>query len=376
MYNMANHFPRDPVFDPEIIVDNDLSRLSDRSARLYGHWILELCQGHTFFGLNYEWPSNRWHRNLTVPKGFYDTYVFSWGMEDWDHVWLHQFCQEHKDSQVIVISDTELKEGYNAPPNLKCLVHHCWHVVFEDVISYDRTPFLSSNQREHRCSSLVNKPSYFKALTTAYLMMHHKESLLMSWNTNKNQEICGSLGFLNLDTPTAVELRPLIEYYLSHLKSTTISLDDFVVDRMQFYNSNHPAYTNCVVNFSNETYSQDAIDGVPMPGPYITEKSWKPLLGGAALMPVGRMQTYAYMENFGFCFDYPWNRSFDLIPGDIDRFVSTLSVIDKIFAMDMPELSLAVAESSCHNYYHIRSQNFLNRVKQINNEHLARFLNP
>jgi hypothetical protein len=145
---------------------------------------------------------------------------------------------------------------------------------------------------------------------------------------------------------------------------------------MQLYNCDHPAYTGCVVNLSNETYSQDAIDGMPMPGPYITEKTWKSLLGGSALMPVGRMQTYAYMENFGFCFDYPWSRSFDLIPGDIDRFVSTLSVIDAIFAIGMPELSAAVAESSRHNYYHIRSQDFLNRVCQINEEHLARFLHP
>ena len=81
------------------------------------------------------------------------------------------------------------------------------------------------------------------------------------------------------------------------------------------------------------------------------------------------------MENFGFYFDYPWNKSFDLIPGDIDRFVSTLSVIDEIFAMDMSELRSTVVESSRHNYYHVRSQDFLNRVRQINNEHLAKFLN-
>jgi len=372
---MINHFPKDPIFDPEIIVNNDLSKLSDRAARLYQHWILELCQGRTFFGLNYEWPSLQWHPNLIVPKGFYDTYVFSWGFEDWDHLWLRQFCQEHKDSQVIVISDTEFKEGYNAPPNLKCLVHHYWHVLFEEMFVYDRTPFVPSSQRQYRCSSLVNKPSYFKALATAHLMMHHRESLLMSWNTNKNQEICGSLGFLDLELPVAPKLQPLIEYYLSHLKSTTISLDDFVVDRMQFYNSDHPAYNNCIVNLSNETYSQSLIDGLPMPGPYITEKSWKPLLGGAALMPLSRMNTYKYMENFGFCFDYPWDRSFDQIPGDIDRFVSALGVIDEIFAMDMSKLSAAVAESSRHNYYHIRSQDFFNRVRQINNEHLAKFVN-
>jgi len=371
---MISHFPNDPVFDPEIIINNDLSGLSDRSARLFKHWILELSRGRTFFGLNYEWPGNRWHPNLIVPEGFYDTYVFSWGLEDWDHSWLREFCITHPDSQVVSISDTPLRPGYYDLPNLRCLVHHCWHVVLADVCSYDQTPFVPSMHRSYRCSSLVNKPSYFKALTTAHVMMHHRESLLMSWNTNKNQEICASLAFLDIDLPARPELHSLIEFYHSYLKHNTVALDNFVVDRMQFFDSNHPGYIDCVVNLSNETFSQDAIDGVPMPGPYITEKSWKPLLGGAALMPLSRMQTYDYMENFGFQFDYPWDRSFDLIPGDIDRFVAALRVINDIFAMEISALCEAVAESSQHNFYHIRSQAFQDRIKQINDQHLQVFL--
>ena len=208
---MTSHFPNDPVFDPEIIVNNDLSGLSDRSARLYRHWILELVQGRTFFGLHYEWPSNRWHPNLTVPEGFYDTYVFSWGLEDWDHAWLREFCTSHADSEVVVISDVPLRPGYYDLPNLRCLVHHCWHVVLADVIAFDRTPFLAATERSYRCSSLVNKPSYFKTLLTAYAMLHYRSEVLMSWNIDRDS-ICPSMSFLDPSLPTRPELLPLIEY--------------------------------------------------------------------------------------------------------------------------------------------------------------------
>ena len=372
---VTNSFPSDPIFDPEIIVDGDLSGLSDRTSRLYRHWILDLSRGRTFFGLNYEWPSNRWHRNLTIPQGFYDTYVFSWGNEDWDHQWLRQFCVDHNDSEVIVISDTALPPGYYDLPNLRCLVHHCWHVLLTDVISYDRTPFVPVAHRTWRCSSLVNKPSYFKVLTTAYLMLHYRDCVLMSWNTNRNGEMCGSIGFLDPALPTRSELVPLIDFYHRRMKSVKLELDEFVVDRMQLYNSNHAAFTDCVVNLTDETFSQDAIDEVPMPGPYITEKTWKPLLAGTALLPQGRSGTYAYMENFGFVFDYPWNRRFDTVTADIDRFVQGLRAIDRVFEMPMQDLAQAVAESCKHNYYHIRSEQFKTRVQNINDQHLQIFLN-
>jgi len=362
-----NQFPKDRLFDLEIMTD-DVTVLKPRTRRLYGDWILELKQGKTLFALNINWDQ-------IDPTEFYDTYVFSYHVEQWHNEWLKKFCDAHTDSQIVVISEFPLDKTtdsfYRDTPNLKCLVHHCWDILLEEVLTFDDTVYVPTVTRQHRLSSLVNKPSYFKALVTAHIMIngYHRKDMILSWNINDRQETCPSLGFLD-ERYSSSTLYPLIKFYHETLKNLSIRLDDFNDTRLSNYYGNIPAYTDCLVNSVNETYAQSYI----FPGPFITEKTWKPLMTGCALLPQGPSGIYPYLENFGFVFDYPWDRTHDMVPGDIDRFLQYLKILDQLFEFEFDELVEKLAYSSRYNYDHIRSAAFKSRIQQLNQQYLDEFL--
>lgn len=362
-----NQFPKDSLFDLEIMTD-DVTVLKPRTRLLYGDWILELKRGKTLFALNINWEQ-------IDPTEFYDTYVFSFHVEQWNNEWLKKFCVEHSDSQIVIISEFPLDRTtdsfYQDVYNLKCLVYHCWGVLLDEVLTFDDTIYVPTEFRHCRLSSLVNKPSYFKALVTAHVMMNHghRKDMILSWNINDRQEICPSLRFLN-ERDSRPALAALIKFYHETLQDLSIRLGEFNDSRLSNYYGNIPAYTDCLVNSTNETYARSSI----FPGPFITEKTWKPLMTGCALLPQGPSGIYPYLENFGFVFDYPWDRSYDLIDGDIDRFLQYLKTLDQLFEIEFDELANKLAHSSRYNYDHIRSTAFKSRIHDLNQRSLNEFL--
>jgi len=366
-----NNFPLDTISEPEVLISNDIKKLSDRSQLWYSEWILSLTKGKTFFGLNWNWP------NVfdSDPGGFYDTYVFSWHVEAWPHDWLKNFCETHADSQIIVIGEYAKPKKYFDLPNLKCLVYHCWGHLLQEVLNYNQSQFVDFKKRKHVLSSLVNKPSYFKALTTAHLLMKHRDKdLIFSWNINKRGEICPSLNFLDPEHLPSENLRPLFDFYHSELKHQTFALDDFNDTRFSNYFSNIPAYTDCLINITNETYSQSYHNGTVLPGPFLTDKTWKPLLSGCALLSQGPRGVYSYLQKFGFVFDYSWDIGYDQRHGDIDRFNYFLKTLDNVLQMPHDYLAQTLEKATKYNYEHIRSKEFFLQVKKINQENLEEFL--
>ena len=365
-----NNFPLDQIFDPELLLNDDISSLSFRSKKLYGDWILDLRKGKTFFGLNWNWPST-FDSDIS---GFYDTYVFSWHVEDWPHAWLKDFCESHPDSQVIVLGEFSLCKNYYHLPNLKSLVHHCWHLLIPEVLQFDSHDYVPMHQRKQRLSSLVNKPSYFKSLTTAYLLKNYLgRDFIFSWNINLRKEICPSMNFLDEQYMTRREIIELCKFYHEQLKDKKHTLDNFNDTRFSNYYSSIPAYTDCLVNISNETYTQSFINGINLPGPFITDKTWKPLLAGCALLSQGSKGVYAYLEKFGFIFDYPWDNDYDLIDGDIDRYIAALEKLDDIFNLDFCFLANQLDRSTRYNYDYIRSHDFIKKIQLLNEKYFSDF---
>lgn len=368
-----NDFPKDHLFEPESFT-NSIKDLSNDARKLYGDWILDLCRGKTFFLINVNWLIPSPGSIIQIPDG-YDRYVFSFHVESWYHSWLKEFCESHPNQEIVVISEYPPNEKYYPLPNLKVLVFHCWWWLIPKVLKYDKNVFVPVENRSYHLSSLVNKPSFFKALTTAYLMRHNQvDRVTMSWNINDLQEICGSLNFLDLSYNYPDEIDDLIRYYHKTLKNLSIRLDQFNNTRFSNFFCQIPQYTQTLVNVTNETYQTTISGGAVMPGPFITEKTWKPLLSGSALLPQSMPFTYRYLENFGFQFDYPWDREFDLVESDFDRYIRLLRTIDKILEMDFRDLAISVRNSNLHNFEHIRSVGFIERIKSINQEHFEDFM--
>lgn len=371
-----NHLVYDTFLNPEVLENGNFSALSRRANILYNDWILKLKKGNTFFGLNWNWPSaNLSPQQLTdLANSNYDTYVFSWHVEDWDHAWLKNFCEQHKNSQIVVISEFPLTDQYYNLPNLRCLVYHGWSMVIDEVLTYQQPQYVPPTKRLYRVSSLVNKPSYFKSLTTAYLLGTKKESLILSWNINQRKEICGSLDFLKPEIMPNPLLRKLAEYYNNELTSKTIKLDNFVDSRLSNYYANIPAYTDALVNITNETYSQTYVYRVHRPGPFITDKTWKPLISGCAMLPQGPANIYSYLERLGFQFEYPWDKSFDQLIGDIDRYMKFLTTVEQVFNLEFNQLARLIEPSCEYNYYYIRSAQFKKHIQQLNQQSIDEFM--
>lgn len=358
----------------ENFLNSDISRLSYNNRLLYGDWILELIDGKTFFGLHFDWPGTleSLSRPIDIPDDC-DTYVFSWHIENWPHDWLEQFCQNHSNQKVIVIGEYPWKSDI---PNLKVLVHHCWHWVINYVISKFDYQYKPLSERKHKISSLCNRPSLFKTYVTAYISKNYTDlkDVVLSWNAGSYDiPICESMRTMETKIGRPI-LDLLHDFYEKDLRHRQITTDIFDNNPRLHWQAHHPAYIDSIVNFTNETYAQTQKYNKQYPGPYLSEKSWKPLLAGTALVPVGMPGVYQYLENFGFEFDYPWDQTFDQVVGDLDRIEKVLELIDKIMSKNITELAEDLQPSVQHNWDHIRSQEFLSRVEKLNQANLEQFI--
>jgi len=364
-----NQFIQHDIFFPEQFTDS-LTNLSCNARELYGDWILELRRGKTFFLTNVNWDGYQ----QKIPRNF-NRYVFSFHVEPWHHQWVKDFCESHPDQEVVIISEYPLTDQYYALPNLQVLVYHCWDWLIPKVLQYDRNDLKLASTRSRHLSCLTNKPSFFKSLTTGYVRRHQFENrTIMSWNINKRQEICPSMQYLDSSLHYPNEIRELIEFYHENLKHLSIPLDDFNDTRFSNYFNEIPAYTECLVNVTNETYQTTVEENYVMSGPFLTEKTWKPLLAGCALIPQGMPNTYSYLQKFGFVFDYPWDTEFDQQIPDFTRYLGVLRTIDLVLESDFDSLANSVEHSNRYNFEHVRSKDFLDRVKSINQTSLQNFL--
>ena len=346
---------------------NDLNYIPYNSQLLYRDLLARLVKGKTWFGLHYNWPTFLFTNGMPDDC---DTIVISWHLENWDHEWLHSICNKYADRQIIIISEFDAVLPY---PNVKVLRYHCWDLVTQSMINEFEQDYQPKKKRPWLASSLVLKPSFFKCLITAHLCKHHRgnKNLVLSWNAS--DRYCESISRLQLPLGNE-KLEKLRQFYLDHLVKRHIPLDAVhKYHPWQHWNFTNVGYQDAWVNFTNETYSPSLVSGQTMPGPYISEKTWKPLLAGTAMIPIGMPGTYKHLEKFGFQFEYPWSKEFDNVVGDLDRMALVLDQVDWLLQSDMSDIVDATQDSCNYNYHHIRSKNFVNCVQQLNNESVESF---
>jgi len=333
----------------------------------------QLADGKTLYLINWVWSSLTSKRPDTLPEN-YDTYVFLQYREPVDWRWFDQFAQTHPDQKIILL--TVLPSSTTPYKNFQ-LVEHQWATYYiSRSLALHGTEYDLGWPRQHVASSLANKPSFFKTLITAYFHKNYinRKDLVLSWNINKRKEQCPSMASLEYHHNRPA-LDEICEYYRSILKYLSIEQEPWV-DR-HYENNNWTitrAYTDTLINFTNETYSQGQEYQRTFPGPLMTEKTRKALLAGCAIVPVGMSGVYKYLSRFGLKFDYPWSCKFDEISGDLDRMEQVFKVIDEIMSYDSDFLHQQVKDSIEHNYYHLRNIEYINRVDEINQQAIVDYL--
>lgn len=225
-----------------------------------------------------------------------------------------------------------------------------------------------------KISSLVRISKLNKMIALAAVKKYHSHDSIVSlnenlyWRTHLNHSRTGHSDFdallKEVDT-YANECKYIddISTYLANNTSLHVKLNDF----------HHPAYQCCAINVTNESfYNSDGWKAnersFTYPGPFLTEKTLKCLLGETAFIANGQFQTYSTLRSLGFEFEYGLNLSYDNIKPDLDRLIAMFRLIQSLESLDIMEIFENTRNSCLHNKEHVLSGKFYAISEKINQE--------
>jgi hypothetical protein len=201
-----------------------------------------------------------------------------------------------------------------------------------------------------------------------------KESSLIvlnSWLEEKNVHGWQATGNAKLDqlTQTFRDCYQGLEIKIDNFDNATQNQQNITGNPWQ------PLYQDCAIHFTNESFHYSGmVEGEKQyiyPGPFLTEKTLKCLLGGTAFVPVGQFETYHTLEMLGLQFDYDFDTSWDLDSGNLSRTESIINLIDNLNQYSVEQLLSKTQESTQYNQNYILSNNFFDRCQQKNKESVA-----
>jgi hypothetical protein len=318
----------------------------------------------TVFALNLQWPT-QWCR---LPQG-HSLYVLTFHLEQMDVEFVKQTAQNNPNSTVMVLTDNDVPHSAWWPSNCVFFSWITWHQQLEQIVKLYGMATVP-NQPNRLLSSLCFRTDQFKHYVTGYLLQHADlDQCMISYHGyHQHRYFFDPTGRPELDRVLA---------YMDHTQPHLV-VDQFDATKnypMANCDWRVPAYTDCAVNFTNEGfhYSYTVKDGMDFywPGPYVTEKTWKPLLAGCAMISVGQANIYRYLEDLGLRFDYGLDLSHDQNLRDLDRLQQIFRLIDQIVPMSATELSNACCASTQHNLDWISSGKFSKQCELRNQQSFA-----
>lgn len=340
----------------QMLVPQPIAGLQDTIPSYPGYeWIKKLPNKKIYFALFQRLA------NPDLPIG-YDYYIVSFHLEAVDLDWLKR---QHVTGPIIVLSDGQ---SYNFKiPNVHFLPFFYWHHQLEQMqewfgIREKTTP-------KYKFSAVCNRITQSKLWITTKLLETARESslvILSSWLEEKNVHGWQLTNNKILDQ--------LTQTFRDRYLGQEIKIDNFDNAIHNYQNITgtpwQPLYQDCAVHFTNESFHYSGMfeDGqqYTWPGPFITEKTLKCLLGGTAFIPVGQFETYKTLTDLGLQFDYEFDTTWDMDPGNLSRAESIIKLIDQLNQFSADELMDKTQASSQYNQNHIVSGNFYQICKNVN----------
>jgi hypothetical protein len=313
-----------------------------------------------FLGLNLQWPTFE-----LSPR--YSRYFLSFHTEYIHLSWLLNQAQKVYPCPVTLVTDYAIEPGPHWPDNIQCIQWITTHKqikILQDITGSNNNITVP----KYKISSLSYRVSQYKKFITAYLLANfNKNDMILTYHNNlgKIQDHHGHPpGFSHLD-----------KLDIDGLKKTTINFDDNFtggvspVKNGDWLNS---AYMDALINLTNESfhYSQTEVNDQPYcwPGPYITEKTFKPLLAGKPFLAVAQYQTYDFLRYLGFKTDFGLDLDYDQDPGDLTRIGKIFKVIDAVNETSTQILFDSSIDAVKYNLSWIHSNNFHLHCQDLNSK--------
>lgn len=349
-------------------------------------WIKKLPNKNIYFSLFEQWPSittDGWKQH-NLPPG-YDNYIVSFHLEAVDVAWLRQ---QKVSGPIFVLFDGD---HYNLEiPGVHFIPFFYWHYQLKTM--FDAFGLQPAKRPRYKFSAVTNRIIQSRVwITTKLLEVARDSSLLIlnDWVEDKNVHSWQSTGNTTLDK--------LTQTFRDNYLGQKILIDDFDTNRDKNEHTNslvnpdnnknslactnpwQPIYQDCAIHFANETfhYSYTVENGKEFiwPGPLLNEKTFKALLAGTAFVPVGQFNIYKILSNLGLQFEYDFDTSWDLDPGNLSRAEGIVNLIDDLNQYTIEELVIKTEESSKHNQNHIVTGKFFEQCHQKNEESVAQIFN-
>ena len=347
----------------QMLVPSPVTGTQDTIPYFPGYeWIKKLPDKKIYFAL-----FQGWYNIDDLPQG-YDYYIVSFHMEVSNLLWLKQ---QKVSGPIIVLADGQ---SYDFKmPGIHFVPFYYWHYQLQKMQEW----FGIKEEKitpKYKFSAVCNRISQSKVWITTKLLETAKESSLIvlnSWLEEKNVH--------GWQLTSNTKLDQLTQLFLDKYAGQEIKIDDFnnTTQNEQRITGNpwQPLYQDCAIHFTNESfhYSGMVENGQEYiwPGPFLTEKTLKCLLGGTAFIPVGQFETYKTLTNLGLQFDYDFNISWDLDPGNLSRAESIINLIDELNQYTAEQLVNKTQESSRYNQNYIVSGKFFEQCQQKNKESIA-----
>lgn len=327
-------------------------------------WIKKLPNKRIYSALFQRWP------NQDLPRG-YDYYIVSFHLEAVDIAWL---TKQQVTGPIIVLADGQ---SYNFKiPGVYFLTFFYWHYQLKQMQEWFGVK--EKINPKYKFSAVCNRISQSKVWITTKLLDVAKESSLIvlnSWLEEKNVHNWQATGNAKLDQLTQI--------FRDQYVGQEIKIDDFdsATQNQQKITGTpwQPLYQDCAIHFTNESFHYSGMiendQEYIWPGPFITEKTLKCLLGATAFIPVGQFETYRTLETLGFQFDYDFDTAWESDSGNLSRAEGIVTLIDNLNQYNVEQLVSKTQDCNRYNQNHVVTGKFFEQCHQTNEQSIAQIFN-
>jgi hypothetical protein len=322
---------------------------------------LQSLPDNTFFSLWQKWPK------YNLPTG-YDLYVVSFHLETVDVDWIADQAQKIS-APIVVLSDLNYY-NYPFPSNVHAYTYYFWNQQVELIKKW--FPKKTNKNLKFKTSAFCNRITQSKLIIFTALVEYLQSQTLLkldSWVDEKDVHFKQATGNNELDR--------LADLFWSKYYGNTYVIDQFnnSTDNVQRKTADpwSTAYQQALINFTNESfhysYFYNGEKEFIYPGPFLTEKTLKCLVGGTPFIAVGQFETYKTLKNLGFCFNYgDLDLSWDLDSGNLTRLQSIVNLIKNLQNYTLDDLVAITNDSTKHNFNYVWSGDFNNHCNNQNNK--------
>jgi hypothetical protein len=256
---------------------------------------------------------------------------------------LVELAIAHPEVQFICLADVEFY-NYPLPSNVTFFKYRHCHILLNIFLQNGGatriTPVKSKNiSKKFSSRSFWNKQ--IRALVTACLLKYARDDSIISWH---NRSWMPHHDYL-IDT---IKQNPRYKDLAWDLLDNVYLIDEWYASEHEYAiymstGSLNTTYQTSLINFSNEStnFGLYQIDNVSYirPGPFLTEKTWNPLIAGNILFSTAAPYVYQYLINdYHIPINYSIGLDFDYIQGDLDRFDAICKKIQELVDIPLNDL--------------------------------------